>query len=91
MRVCSSNLALRFYKSYGWDLDLLKSLVTQGGINPHPDFEKDEASGWGGYYLPDVGTKMNIPELMKYVTSVHRACDDHPTETDSEFIERMLW
>ena len=91
MRINSSNLALRFYASEGWTLELLNSLVTKGAIKKHPSFDKDEAEGWGGYYLPDTGTQMNIPELMKHVTSVHRAFDDYPTDTDEQFIKKMLW
>jgi hypothetical protein len=75
----------------GWTLELLNSLVTRGKIIAHPHFDKDEESGFGGYYIPEAGTQMNIPELMKHVTSVHRAFDDHPEDTDEEFIARMLW
>jgi hypothetical protein len=91
MRINSSNLALRFYASEGWTLDLLNSFVEKGAVKKHPSFDKDEKEGWGGYFIPEPGTKMNIPKLMKLVTSVHRAFNDYPEDTDEQFIKKMLW
>jgi hypothetical protein len=91
VKISSSNLALRFYKKDGWTQEFLDSLTTKGSILPHTHFDKDEASGWGGYYIPKPGTQMNIPELMKHVTEVYRAFDDYPHMTDEQFIEHMLW
>jgi hypothetical protein len=91
MKVQSSNLALRFYKRDGWNQEILDGLVTEGSINKHHSFERDEASGWGGYWLPEPGTKMDMDKLMGLVTSVHRAFDDRPEEDDRSFCERMLW
>lgn len=90
MVVHSSNLALRFYAKDGWTQPILDVLTIRGKVRPHPGFEEDEKSGWGGYYLPDLGTEMNIPLLMQLVTKVHRRFDDYPEESDESFIRRMI-
>lgn len=90
MIVNSSSLALRFYARDGWNQEILDSLTLKGKINKHPHFEEDEKTGWGGYYVPERGTRINVPELMKIVTKVVRRFNDYPEESDENFISRML-
>jgi hypothetical protein len=85
MRVSSSNLGLRFYKSDGWSKELLDVI---GTFMPHPQFDVDETTGFGGYWIP-IG-EVDIDKLMGIVTNVSRAFDDCPKESDREFVERML-
>jgi len=90
VRVSSSNLALRFYLKDGWDKEVLDSLVISGKFVKCSHWEEDLKLGLA-YYLPEVGTKLDIDKLMNLITKVDRRFDDYPHETDREFIERMLW
>ena len=90
MMIKSSSLALRFYASDGWTQELLDSLTLSGKIVKHPHFEQDEKTGWGGYFVSERGTKLDILELMKIVTKVVRRFDDYPEESDESFLLRML-
>lgn len=89
MRMATSNLAMRFYKSDGWTREILEKLVIRtgrGGEAFHywddPNFE---------YWIPNVGTNLNLDELLKIVTRVDRAFNDYPNESDREFLKRFNW
>ena len=90
MIVNSSSLALRFYARDGWNQEILDLLTLKGKIKKHPHFDEDEKTGWGGYFVPEIGTRINVPELMKMVTKVVRRFNDYPEESDEDFICRML-
>ena len=88
MRVSSSNLALRFYLKDGWDKKTLDSLVVCGKIIKCSGWEKDLKQGLA-YYLPEIGTKLDIDRLMSLVTKVHRAFDDYPQESLADWHQRL--
>ena len=47
--------------------------------------------GEAAYWIPEVGTKLDIEALMQRVTSVHRTYNDYPVLNDREFLEKYLW
>jgi len=81
----SSNLALRFYIRDGWSKEELDKCFTKGGVvNAHPQ-DTDP------YYVPDVGSHFDTKELIKRMSTLHRRFDDHPADTDAEFMVRLNW
>lgn len=84
MRVVTSNLAIRFYKSDGWTEEALNRYVK---FSAHKEAFKFFDDGALSYWLTKVGTKLDIPLLMGVVTEVSRGFDDYPEQTDQEHLE----
>lgn len=86
MKVFTSHLAIRFYVSDGWSQEILDNLTLSGKcIMPFPSDERP-------YFIPDVGTILDIDRLMKKVTTVVRykpGVDAHLT--DKEYLSQFNW
>lgn len=63
MKIRSSHLALRFYIHDGWSRKILEPLVIKGKIIHQESFGAD-------YYIPEIGTELDMENLFKLVTSV---------------------
>lgn len=87
MKVVTTNLTIRFYKADGWTFDILVSLLDR--LNQEPFIYFIDQSN--EYWIPTVGTKLNIDKLMKKVTRVQRTFDDYPNQTDREHLMSKLW
>lgn len=83
--VRSSNLALRFYVSDGWTRELLEPLLIKGTI-----VENDLMDG-DSYFLLDVGSSLDIDKLDEMKSKLYRRFDDHPEQTDKEFMASFNW
>jgi len=81
----SSNLALRFYKSDGWEKKELDECCIKGKIIcAHPE-DIDP------YYTLDIGSTFDVKKLIEKMSVLHRRFDDYPEQTDEQFIEKMNW
>jgi hypothetical protein len=87
MIVRTTSLAMRFYKEDGWNEDILLSLVDENGHCAGFKYFDDEHP----YWIPEVGTNMDIERLMQFVTKVHRGFNDVPSQTDKEHLESKNW
>ena len=88
MRVVTTNLAMRFYKSDGWTREILSGLVKEGSIDPRFKFFADDRLP---YWIPEVGTQLDIDRLLKITTSVQRTFNGYPNQTDKEHLESKNW
>lgn len=90
MRVVATNLAMRFYKNDGWTSHQLYSIVKYIGPecleDPYRYFDDTEP-----YWIPNVGTRLDIDSLMLLVTEVVRVFNDHPELTDRQILESKNW
>lgn len=66
----------------------MKSLVQATSFSKGIKFFDD---GPGAYWIPEVGTKLDIERLMQHVSSVQRTFNDHPHLGDREHLERYNW
>jgi len=87
MIVRTSNLAMRFYKKDGWTDDVLVSLIDRDSHSAGFKYFDDADP----YWIPEVGTKLNIDSLMKLVTEVKRGFNDYPLQSDREHLESKNW
>lgn len=96
MTIRSSNLALRFYKKDGWSLPLFELLLLENYrnvdlnsllIDSEIKFDDNKESA---YYVINDSLYFDINLLIKLKTRLIRAFDDHPMETDEEYIKRMI-
>lgn len=89
--VHSSNLALRFYRSEGWTLEILNKYLTKGKFaDTHLSHHKDPLEH--SYFILEVRSTLDIAKLYEeQVSRVVRAFDDYPYDTDVEFMERFNW
>lgn len=87
-RVSSSNLALRFYKCDGWTGECLNQYLLNGYMRDTeyaPHFDKPEIA----YFSPNIGCVMDLERLYENeVSTVDRAYNDYPNESDLEFMQR---
>lgn len=89
MRVVTTNLAIRFYKSDGWSEPDLMNIVQFSNLD-HPFRFFDD--GFSAYWVPRPGVKLDIDKLLKeYKPSVSRTFDDYPNQTDKEHLETKNW
>jgi hypothetical protein len=87
MRVDVTNLAMRFYKRQGWKEETLRGLVVKF-LHHEPFKYFDDVDA---YWVPDVGTRLDMDKLMTLVTEVHQAFPDHPSWTDRQVLESKNW
>ncbi len=86
--VRSSNLALRFYKHEGWDLECLLKYLKNGTIRDTEITHGDSKES--AYYALNVGSSFYIESLYhNEVSELHRAFNDYPHETDLQFMMRF--
>ena len=90
MIVSTSNLAIRFYVRDEWTEESLRPLISSSVTDP-PFILKDPDEPRLSYWLPEVGTIMDIKKLMKVVTKVERGFNDYPHETDEEHLINHNW
>jgi hypothetical protein len=83
-------MAIRFYERHGWTEDKIRSLISTSIVNP-PLQHKDAAEPFWSYWVPEVGTVIDIKKLMKIVTKVDRTFNDHPHQTDEQFLQNYNW
>jgi hypothetical protein len=89
-RVSSSNLALRFYKSEDWTLEVLNKYLVKGNIVDSQIRHGDDPA-WAYFILSPYST-LDMKRLYEEeVSEVHRAFNDHPEWTDLEFMESKNW
>jgi len=84
--VRSSNLALRFYVSDGWTKEeLMELLVGDTGdflirpMDPEP------------YYILTVGSRLDPEKLLAKTSKLVRAFNDHPWQSDLQFMMKYNW
>jgi hypothetical protein len=65
LKVFSSHLALRFYRSYGWTEELIKSFMSQGQLRFWDDKIGDHDMA---YWVGEVGTRYDIDKLIATAT-----------------------
>lgn len=90
MTVVTSNLAIRFYVRHGWSKELIEPLIKSSMVVPALQLKDPNEKFWS-YWVPEVGTVLDIKKLMKVVTTVDRTFDDHPNETDEQFLQHYNW
>jgi hypothetical protein len=80
----SSNLALRFYISDGWTKEELDKLCSKGEVRSR--FPTDMYP----YLSLTQGSRFDTTLLLDSCSALVRAFDDYPSESDREFVERMM-
>jgi len=89
-RVCSSNLALRFYKKDNWTIEDFEPYIIRGCMEDTAEVHGD--SDFFAYYRLSVDSKMDMKSFYEEkVSEVHRMYDDYPNMTDLEFLESKNW
>lgn len=89
-KVSSSNLSLRFYKLDGWVREDIEPYLIKGRVFDTQETHKDSFEY--AYFILDVGVRLDMKRFYEEkVSSVHRAYDDRPWETDLEFLEGKNW
>lgn len=84
---------MRFYDRDGWTEEMLRPLISSFVTDPplaHKDAGLTTPYSWA-YWVPEVGTVLDIKKLMKIVTKVDRTFNDHPHQTDEEFLQNYNW
>lgn len=88
--VSSSNLALRFYKCHGWNLDCLEKYLISGSFYDTEIKHNDRKES--AYFILEPGSTLDIEKLYEEeVSQVFRAFNDYPLETDLQFMKRHAW
>jgi hypothetical protein len=86
--VRSSNLALRFYQNDGWTKEVLEKYLIKGSFLD----SKERFGDTNPYFVLNVGSQLDMKRLYEeQVSSVQRAFDDYPHQTDLGFMERFNW
>ena len=80
----SSNLALRFYISDGWTKKELDKLCSKGEVKCFFPADLDT------YFTLTQGSRFNTTLLLDSCSTLVRTFNDYPSESDREFIERMM-
>jgi hypothetical protein len=89
VKIVTTNLAMRFYKNDGWgEADLLPAVVK----HTHPEgpfkyFSEDALP----YWIPNVGTRLDLGVLLEKASQVQRMYDENPCLSDREFLEKYNW
>jgi len=83
-------MAIRFYKRDGWTLDILNQYVVNGRFI-------DSAAHFGdssdiAYFVPDVGTNLDIQRLLdEQISEIRRTFNDMPYLSDFQYLELFNW
>ena len=80
----SSNLALRFYSSDGWTKEELDKFCLKGEVQCLFPDDQDP------YYSTLLGTVLDTTLLLDSCSTLVRRFNDYPSESDKEFVERMI-
>lgn len=89
MKIITTNLAMRFYKNDGWNEDTLLQCV-QSFSHPEGPFKyfKEDAIP---YWIPNVGTKLDLDMLLEKASTIQRTFNDFPEESDKQHLQRFNW
>lgn len=81
----AGNLTLRFYAREGWTKEALDALCLRGEVRCHSPNDEDP------YYTlaREQGSRFDCERLLECCSSLHRAFDDYPNESDLEYLERL--
>lgn len=90
--IICSNLAMRFYKKH-WTKEEVESCMKPRGKEYLKPGEILDAfpNDADPYYIPAVGTNMDIKKLLSLADGVVRTFNDFPHETDEQFLEHFNW
>lgn len=88
MQLVTSSLAIRFYTRHGWNEENIIPFVTKAYPAAAFHFHDD---GDMAYYVPNVGTRLDIKKLLEVVTKVERTFNDYPWESDEQHLEHFNW
>lgn len=87
MRVVTSSLAIRFYKSDGWTPELLAPL-SKRDFKDAFRYKDDPGSE---YWIPAPFCSIDLDKLMAIGIEVTRTFNDNPKLNDREFLENYNW